>query len=214
MGEIKYNLIGQSFGRLTVIEFMGRKNLHSWFKCRCECGGETTTTSNNLRRGNSQSCGCLQKERASVSSKTHGESSKKTSEYRAWKGMKQRCYNSNDKRFPDWGGRGIIVCDRWRKSFENFIKDMGRKPTPYHSLDRYPDNNGNYEPLNCRWGTDEQQRRGKRNNVYFEFNGKKMVVADWAKYFKVNNSTLQEHIKRGKRFEDIYAFYEQKNKLK
>lgn len=206
------DLMGQKFYKLTVVEFMGRKNLHSWYRCRCDCGGEAITTSNNLRRGTTLSCGCEQRIRAGKSKFKHGQSgAKKTSEYNAWKGMKQRCYNINDKRYADWGGRGIKVCDRWLESFENFYTDMGKKPSPKHSLDRFPDTNGDYEPSNCRWGTDEQQRRNTRRSRHYEFDGIKMVLADWASHFGVNHSTLSEHLEK-KTFEQVFMFYKNKNK--
>ncbi|HEX7893188.1 MAG TPA: hypothetical protein VF447_03285 [Terriglobales bacterium] len=86
-----------------------------------------------------------------------------TREYRAWAGMIQRCTNPKHARWADWGGRGITVCERWR-SFENFYADMGNRPSPAHSLDRFPDNDGNYEPGNVRWATRSEQQLNKRPN--------------------------------------------------
>lgn len=208
---VNIDIIGHKFFKLTAVEFVGRKNLHSWYRCRCDCGGETTTTSNNLRRGHTISCGCIQKERASIASKTHGQSiNGKTSEYYAWQNMKVRCYNKNYERYDDWGGRGIRVCERWLHSFENFLEDMGKKPSSKHSLDRFPDTNGDYEPSNCRCGTDEQQRRNTRRSRHYEFDGVKMVLTDWASYFGVTHSTLSEHLDK-KPFEQVYMFYKSKN---
>ena len=206
-----YNiLIGEKFGRLTIVEFIERKNLHTWYKCVCTCGGSTTTTLNNLRRGSTQSCGCLQRERASKSNTRHGYANR-TPEYRTWKTMKDRCYNNKNKRFYDWGGRGIKVCERWLNSFTNFLEDMGYRPSKEHSLDRFPDIDGDYGPNNCRWATRFEQGRGKRNNVWLEYENKKMILSDWAKYFGVSIETLRDHLAK-KTFTETYFFYMNKNK--
>ena len=104
---------------------------------------------------------------------------KNRTEYRTWKAMLRRCYNPKMKRFKDYGGRGIAVCRRWKISFENFLKDMGKKPTPRHSLDR-KNNDKNYCPSNCQWSTSDKQTRNRRTNVFIEYNGKRMCIADWA----------------------------------
>ena len=151
------DLTSKRFGRLVVIEKTDRKSSGSivW-KCKCDCGNEAFVSSGHLRIGHTQSCGCLQKERVT----THGK--KNTSEYRSWYGMKSRCYNPNNKRYKNYGGRGIEVCDRWKDSFENFYNDMGSKPSSKHSIDRI-DNDRNYEPGNCKWSTATEQNRNQRN---------------------------------------------------
>lgn len=203
---IKFDLSGQTFGRLKVLHSVASDKYTKW-SCICECGNELIVLSNNLRRGTTKSCGCLQKESASKANKTHGL--KNSSEYRAWINMKNRCLNPSDKRYADWGGRGIKVCDRWLHSFENFLNDMGKKTSRLHSLDRYPDINGNYEPGNCRWATMSQQNRGKRNNVWIEYNGIKKILSDWAKEFNITISTLSEQLET-KPFDEVVLFYANK----
>lgn len=106
-----------------------------------------------------------------------------------WQGMISRCYNQNNPAYPEWGGRGITVCQRWRDSFLAFYDDMG-EPPPGLTLDRYPDNNGNYEPENCRWGTRKQQARNTRRNRKFTLNGVTKSAAEWAEDLGISASTI------------------------
>jgi NUMOD3 motif len=155
------DLTGRRFGRWTVVE-RAQNNKHGqccWV-CECECGTAAAIAGSNLRRGGSLSCGCLQREKTSARNWKHGGS--KTAEYRTWARMKERCYNPNNKSFADYGGRGIKVCDRWRDNFVNFLADVGKRPLG-KSLDRRPDNNGNYEPSNVRWGSRKQQNTNQRS---------------------------------------------------
>jgi len=160
--EVKVT-IGDRCGRWVVLKFSRYdkwKNRH--LECVCDCGTKRVVNGSTLRDGTSRSCGCLQREVAKyiggIQHITHGCGSKKNRapEYRAWDSMKARCYNEKTKNFRRYGGRGIKVCVRWRGSFENFLNDMGRKPSPNHSIDRI-NNDGNYEPGNCRWATKSQQ---------------------------------------------------------
>ena len=206
------SLIGKKFHRLMVLKEIGR-NKHGkiiW-QCMCDCGNTTETLGVYLRNGDTKSCGCFGIEQRILKVKKHGMSRKKISAYETWKGMNARCNNPNHKKYPDYGGRGIKVCDRW-KDFNLFFEDMGHKPTKSHSLDRFPDMDGDYSSENCRWATDYQQSRNKRNNRWFDHAGKKMIMEDWAKYFNIHMSTLWEHLKT-KTFEEIYNFYSLKNKL-
>lgn len=135
--------------------------------------------------------------------KTHGQSNSKdyagTAEYRAWAGMKSRCYNKKRGDYERYGGRGIKVCERWsgKNGFINFLSDMGRKPTQDHSLDRYPDNNGHYEPSNCRWATRSEQGINKRNNHMLTLNGKTQTIAQWSKELGILEKTIDSRIVYG-----------------
>jgi len=120
-----------------------------------------------------------------------------TAEYRCWSRIKARCFNPNVPRFKDYGGRGIKVCDRWLNSYEYFLADMGRRPTDKHSIDRYPDNNGNYEPGNCRWATTEQQMNNRRNSKRLTFAGLTLSVMQWAERTGVRAGTLWGRIQHG-----------------
>lgn len=109
--------------------------------------------------------------------------------YSVWILMKQRCLNPKNPAFINYGQRGITVCDRWKHSFDNFLEDMGERPSKLHSIDRI-DNNGNYEPLNCRWATRKVQNNNSRNNRYIEFRGQTKTMAQWCEIYKINPTTF------------------------
>jgi len=146
------DLRGYSFGYLKVMERCGTLNGNAVWTCECTCGTLKEVRAVNLKNGTTISCGCVDKENKLKHGKTH------TRVYKVWLNMRQRCLNPNNKNYDRYGGRGITICDRWQ-IFENFLKDMGN-PLPKHSLDRI-DNNGNYEPSNCRWTTADVQSYNK-----------------------------------------------------
>ena len=153
------NIIGKKYGRLIVVSYLG-SNRHQQVKwgCLCKCGNKATPTTAALNSGKTKSCGCLQKEVLSTLASTHKMS--KTSEYKSWSGMIQRCTNKKNPRYASYGGRGIKVCDKWTNSFELFFQDIGNKPSPKHSIDRINNNKG-YNPENCRWATNSVQVRNR-----------------------------------------------------
>lgn len=160
------DLTGQRFGRLVVLSRAenGPRNAPYW-NVRCDCGTERVTRGASLRTGGSKSCGCLVKDNNRRRETTHGEAQgtdhNATPEYNAWSSMKGRCHNPRDKGYPNYGGRGIEVCESWRNSYQAFLGDVGRRPGPGYSIDRI-DVNGNYEPGNVRWATARQQVRNRR----------------------------------------------------
>jgi len=171
--------IGAVFSRLTVIgsPFKPDTGKHAkWHvMCRCECGAEKSVMCRSLTTGVTKACGCLKglKGIPNLKNRRHGHTAgdKKTSPtYMSWRAMMQRCYDEPNVDYHNYGGRGIVVCERWRESFENFLVDMGERPTGM-TLDRFPDTSGNYEPNNCRWATAREQASNKRNNVLLMHNG-------------------------------------------
>jgi hypothetical protein len=137
---------------------------------------------------------------------THGHSKgfRHTKVYSVWHLMVQRCTNPNCKGWKWYGSRGITVCDRWR-SFENFLADMGEPPSPEHSIDRYPDNDGNYEPGNCRWATAKEQANNKRNNKLISYNGQTKTLQGWADMLGVKANTLNYRLRRGWTMERAFS---------
>lgn len=159
-------MIGQRFGRLTVMAYADNVLSQKRWLCKCECGITKIIRQCHLRKGYSRSCGCLQKEMAKKANTTHGQY--RSTEYRTWMCMIRRCYSHNAHQWKDYGGRRISVYEPWRKSYIEFfsylLETIGRRPSPKHSLDRI-DNDGNYEPGNIRWATKKEQNRNKGNTL-------------------------------------------------
>jgi hypothetical protein len=176
------DLTGQRFSRLMVLRYHGRNaSQKSVWWCRCGCGTEKAVQSACLLNGKTRSCGCLEREllaRRNHERAVHGMT--ETPEWKAWKGMLDRCYNRADKSYRHYGGRGIRVCSEWRASFLAFYNHVGPRPSSGHSLDRYPDTNGSYEPGNVRWATPTEQNRNRRNVRRFLFRGRLRTIPELA----------------------------------
>lgn len=189
-------MIGRTFGRLTVLSQTAgpsHRRGRRWL-CRCECNVETVVRDDHLRSGKTRSCGCLHRDTARALVRTHGLSD--TCEFTTWSDMRCRCLSPTNVSYPDYGGRGIGIVARW-DLFENFLTDMGPRPSAKHSLDR-KDNDGDYGPDNCRWAVQKQQNRNRRNNKLDEESARQIraliaigVVQNWiARAFGVTAQTV------------------------
>ena len=199
------NLTGQRFSKLVVQSICrqdGSNRMH-WL-CLCDCGNTIVVRADNLKHGLTRSCGCLRIEATGVGAVTHGMCG--TPEYEIWKGIKKRCCAEDYIEFPQYGGRGITICDEWKESFEAFYRDMGPRPSPEHSIDRR-DNNKGYSKENCRWATLVEQANNRRDNLYFDFDGDRKTLTEWCREFGLNYNRIRYLIlKKGMSFEDaIYS---------
>lgn len=199
----EYKMIGKHFNRLTVIEELKSrsKDGDKVYKCLCDCGNYVYVIGKSLRNGNTKSCGCLRNEKLKYRVTTHGKSNTKM--YAVWCSMKARCYNKNDKYYKDYGGRGITVCDKWRKDFMTFYDwAMNNGYKDNLTIDRISVN-GNYEPSNCRWVDWNIQVNNRRNNVYLTYNGKTQTMSQWSNELDVPYSRLNMRRRRGWNTHDI-----------
>ncbi len=189
---------GQKFSRLTAVAFVRRNKEHRpvW-KWLCDCGKEHEAVARDVTSGDSKSCGCYNRDMTVARNKataTHGMTN--SPEFTSWRGMIDRCRNQNCKDFSRYGERGILVCERWN-AFENFYEYMGRKPSSRHSIDRFPNNDGNYEPDNCRWATPTEQSRNRRNSKTVEFGGKQVLLTEVAEKCGISYFNLWQRLKYG-----------------
>lgn len=192
------DLTGRRFGLLVVVAFDHRASYgNRYWQCKCDCGNPHVVQVSNLYSGRVRSCGCNKAAAMSKRLRRHGYSrgDKRKSGYWIWAGMKQRCLNPKTVSFPRYGGRGIGVCDRWLHSFENFLADMGPRPEGA-SIDRI-NNNGNYEPRNCRWANAYQQMNNCHNSRLIECGGQKMSAAEWSRRSGVPDFNILWRIGRG-----------------
>lgn len=196
------DITGKKFGRLSVVSFIERKNLHTHWNCICDCGNKVITTNNNLSTGHTKSCGCYQRDEVRKRLIKHGM--RNTKFFTIWASMRQRCRNKNCPDFKRYGERGIKVCERWNtflnfkddmhKSYLKHIEEFGEKDT---TIDRI-NNNGNYSKENCRWATHKEQARNRRNNYFISYKGKVMCLASWAEITKLPQALIWQRIKRDK----------------
>lgn len=190
-GHRRIDLAGRRFGRLVAHapEYPnGQRALH--WRCVCDCGRQTVVNGASLRRGATSSCGCISSETTARRNRSHGKS--KTQTYRVWASMLARCYNPNTRPWPWYGGRGICVCDLWRHSYEEFLRDMGERPSGME-IDRV-DPDGNYSPLNCRWANADTQGANKVKRATLSLHGRTQTVVQWAKETGIPVTVLYQRI--------------------
>ena len=191
----KKPLEGKKFGMWLVIEKMKKGPHKGLWKCQCDCGNIGYVNSSNLINNKSKSCGCFQKKITIKRLTTHNMTNTKL--YRTYYGMKTRCYNKNDKRYKDYGGRGIILCDEWKNNFLNFYNwAISNGYEQSLTIDRI-DNDGNYEPSNCRWVENKIQSNNRRNNIYFEFLGFKKTLKQWTDFMNWDYKKYYGRYSRG-----------------
>lgn len=185
------NVIGEKFGKLTAISREARKasggQTIAVIVCKCECGNTLRVDRGNLIKGHSKSCGCGKGSYLRASKTRHGLCGTKI--YRTYRNMLSRCYNSRVGAYGRYGGRGITVCERWRRSFDNFVEDMGLPPSPRHSIDRI-DNELGYSPDNCRWALHVEQLRNFSRNRLVEYKGESRPVNEWAELHNIPRIAL------------------------
>jgi hypothetical protein len=190
--------IGTKFHRLTVTgPAPSRKSGQARFWCLCDCGEILAVQSSDLRRGGTKSCGCLKREMCiarDIARTKHGKY--RSPEYKAWQALIQRCTNPADKRFHHYGGRGITVCAQWLRSFDEFYADMGPRPSAKHSIDR-ENNNGHYQPGNCRWATKREQLLNRRGSLRIKFLGESLPLCAWAERQGIPEVVLRQRLARG-----------------
>ena len=192
-------IVGCKYGRWTVSEEAAKKNGLRQFLCRCDCGSVSVVGLRSLMSGNSKSCGCYNKDRIVEYFTTHGEGSSKqgiTPEYRTWSEIKKRCCSSRPLYKKYYLEKGISVCREWLNNYEQFLSDMGRKPTPKHSIDRI-DNSKGYSKDNCRWATMSEQNNNRTSSRVLTYRGISKTMMEWAIELKVNYFTLRTRLHDG-----------------
>jgi hypothetical protein len=188
------DITGQRFGRLVAVRLSFRKNYVAHWLCKCDCGNETTAILGDLSMGKTKSCGCLHHFVCKTKSVTHGMS--RTRLNIIWRNMKTRCENKNDKFYHRYGARGICVCYDWH-SFQSFMKWATSSGYEKNlTIDRI-NNDGNYEPNNCRWATWIEQANNMSRNHFLTFNGETMTLMEWHRRTGINYSTIRSRVGKG-----------------
>lgn len=202
--------IGTKFNRLIVLSIPVIHKGHRMYICQCDCDKIVIVRGSALLTKNTLSCGCLNNELVAdlgINTKTHGYTG--TPEYWAYKHMIDRCYNIKTSNYKNYGGRGIVVCERWLQSFDNFIADMGDKPTKKHSLDRV-NNDGNYRPGNCRWALLDVQAANKTYTVRLRVNGEEIHQSGLARKLGITPNAIEYHRKKGLTGDQIFTHFNSK----
>lgn len=193
-GKRFQDLTGRRFGEWIVIRFGEKRKKLIYWLCRCPCGAESLVYSGNLTSGKSSRCETCRRRDCGVKP---GMASKHPAEYRTWLGMRRRCYEESHIEYHRYGAIGIAVCEAWRCSFETFFADMGPRPSALHSIDRFPNGRGNYEPGNCRWATNKEQQRNKTNNHMLTLDGETKCLQEWAELKHLNYKTILNRLNYG-----------------
>ena len=191
------DLTNQRFGRLVALERYSQITAYgkTQWECKCDCGSIVLVVTGQLTTGSTKSCGCQRRDSARENGLKTKHGMTGTAVYKAWQGLRYRCLDPEHEQYHNYGGRGITVCDEWKTSFEAFYRDMGPRPNIGYSIDRI-DVNGNYEPSNCRWATTTEQANNTRRNVYYDFNGEKLTLAEISRRTNIPVPTLSCRIKR------------------
>ena len=184
---------GQRFGRLCIVNSWADSNV-TRANCVCDCGKKGVYRVADMKSGNTSSCGCLRVENTVSMRTTHGKTN--TSEYSIWTDIKKRCGSPAHKYFARYGGRGISICDRWARDFAAFYADMGPRPSTSHEIDRI-NNDGNYEPQNCRWATRRENMLNTGRAMFAEYQGRQVCLKDLATLTGIKYNTLYYRYKRG-----------------
>ena len=196
------DLTGERFGRLTVVEFVPNDKPSAFWRCICDCGNETIVCGCELKRGHIKSCRCFNKEKVSEARTKHGK--RKTRLYRIWLSIKNRCNNSKSDKYKDYGGRGIKICKEWENDFQAFYDwSMANGYTDELTIDRI-DNDKGYSPENCRWADRKTQNRNKRNNIFVEYKGEYMSLAEASERSGINLKVLQCRYRNCERDERLF----------
>lgn len=197
VGRNLQDLTGRQCDYLYVIgkaSYRGHRGRDIYWNCRCVCGKEYAVRADVVTKPG-KSCGCITRQKIIAACRSHGMEG--SPEYRSWSQAKCRCCNPRNHAYASYGGRGIKMCERWRNSFEDFLADMGPRPSLDYSLDRYPNNDGDYEPGNCRWATRSQQQTNRRNTRFITRDGVTLPLAEWARRVGLSASVIHARISHG-----------------
>lgn len=198
------DLSGQQIGRLTVVARSENRSGKPAWECKCSCGSTCVARASDLRSGRHRSCGCLHIETITTHghSGQHGNAATRTAAYQSWMSMKARCLNKNSAAYSSYGGSGVKIHPAWAESFSEFLRDVGEPPTRQYTLDRFPNNRGNYEPGNVRWATNRQQANNRTTNRIVSHGGEVMSVAELCRKLGLSEDLVRGRLKKGWSIED------------
>jgi hypothetical protein len=204
MGLIK-DITNIRFNRFVVLSYAySFKRVPYWY-CICDCGTVKVVSGRKLKIGHTKSCGCLRQDINTIkgTENAYDYTGKISTEYRIWINILRRCFDSNEPCYKNYGGRGITVCDRWLYSFNDFLSDVGFRPSKEYTLDRI-NNDGHYEPMNCRWATRKQQARNTRRNTILEIGGIVKTFPEWCEHYNINYHLARNRYYRGLSIQDVF----------